>query len=74
MRAYCSWFNFRSADQQKKVGVLSGGERNRLLLAKVLKKSGNLLLLDVRTPLPFCDLVWSNDTICHIMYFRLITV
>lgn len=74
MRAYCSWFNFRSADQQKKVGVLSGGERNRLLLAKVLKKSGNLLLLDVRTPLHFCDLGSSNDTICHIMYVRFIAV
>lgn len=35
MRAYCSWFNFRGADQQKKLSVLSGGERNRLQLAKV---------------------------------------
>lgn len=52
VRAYCSWFNFRSADQQKKVGVLSGGERNRLLLARVLKQSGNLLLLDVRPRKP----------------------
>ena len=35
MRAYCGWFNFKGGDQQKKVGVLSGGERNRLQLAKV---------------------------------------
>lgn len=48
-RAYCSWYNFRSADQQKKVGVLSGGERNRLQLACVLRQSGNLLLLDEPT-------------------------
>ncbi|KAL2612599.1 hypothetical protein R1flu_024291 [Riccia fluitans] len=48
-RAYCTWFNFRSADQQKKVSNLSGGERNRLQLAKVMKKGGNLLLLDEPT-------------------------
>ncbi|KAG0561837.1 hypothetical protein KC19_9G096300 [Ceratodon purpureus] len=48
-RAYCSWFNFKSGDQQKKVGMLSGGERNRLQLAKVMKKEGNLLLLDEPT-------------------------
>jgi energy-dependent translational throttle protein EttA len=45
-RAYCAGFNFRGADQQKKVGLLSGGERNRVHLAKVLKSGGNLLLLD----------------------------
>jgi len=48
-RAYCSWFNFKGADQQKKVSMLSGGERNRLTLATVLKQSGNLLLLDEPT-------------------------
>src|SRR5690606_19834442 len=44
-RAYCGWFGFRGSDQQKKVGVLSGGERNRLHIAKLLKSGGNLLLL-----------------------------
>ncbi len=48
-RAYLSWFNFRGADQQKKVGILSGGERNRLHLAKLLKEGGNVLLLDEPT-------------------------
>jgi len=48
-RAYCSWFNFRGEDQQKKVGDLSGGERNRVHLAKLLKSGGNLLLLDEPT-------------------------
>jgi len=48
-RAYLSWFNFRGADQQKKVGILSGGERNRLHLAKLLKEGGNLMLLDEPT-------------------------
>jgi ATP-binding cassette ChvD family protein len=48
-RAYCSWFNFRGADQQKRVGDLSGGERNRVHLAKLLKSGGNLLLLDEPT-------------------------
>jgi ATP-binding cassette ChvD family protein len=48
-RAYCSWFGFKGADQQKKVGVLSGGERNRVHLAKLLKTGGNLILLDEPT-------------------------
>jgi ATP-binding cassette ChvD family protein len=48
-RAYCAGFNFKGADQQKRVGVLSGGERNRVHLAKLLKSGGNLLLLDEPT-------------------------
>jgi energy-dependent translational throttle protein EttA len=45
-RAYCSWFGFRGSDQQKLVKHLSGGERNRVHLAKVLARGGNLILLD----------------------------
>ncbi len=45
-RSYVSSFNFKGQDQQKKVGILSGGERNRVHLAKMIKKAGNLLLLD----------------------------
>jgi sulfate-transporting ATPase len=48
-RAYVSRFNFSGADQQKKVGVLSGGERNRVHLAKMLKSGANVLLLDEPT-------------------------
>ncbi len=48
-RAYCSAFNFKGGDQQKKVGQLSGGERNRVHMAKLLKSGGNVLLLDEPT-------------------------
>jgi ATP-binding cassette ChvD family protein len=48
-RAYVSWFNFKGAAQQRRVGTLSGGERNRVHLAKLLKKGSNLLLLDEPT-------------------------
>ncbi|MEJ6510060.1 MAG: energy-dependent translational throttle protein EttA [Octadecabacter sp.] len=48
-RAYCSAFNFKGGDQQKKVGILSGGERNRVHMAKLLKSGGNVLLLDEPT-------------------------
>ncbi|KAB6718140.1 MULTISPECIES: energy-dependent translational throttle protein EttA [Roseobacteraceae] len=48
-RAYCSTFNFKGGDQQKKVGILSGGERNRVHLARLLKSGGNVLLLDEPT-------------------------
>jgi len=48
-RQYVSWFNFKGSDQQKRVGDLSGGERNRVHLAKLLRSGGNLLLLDEPT-------------------------
>ena len=47
--AYCGWFNFAGPDQNKKVSVLSGGERNRLNLGMMLKESGNVLLFDEPT-------------------------
>jgi sulfate-transporting ATPase len=48
-RAYVAGFNFKGSDQQRKVGVLSGGERNRVHLAKLLRRGGNVLLLDEPT-------------------------
>jgi len=48
-RAYCSWFNFKGTDQQKRVEQLSGGERNRVHLAKILKSGANVLILDEPT-------------------------
>ncbi|MFP4407907.1 MAG: energy-dependent translational throttle protein EttA [Spirochaetaceae bacterium] len=48
-RAFCAWFNFTGADQQKKIGELSGGERNRVHLAMMIRKGGNVLLLDEPT-------------------------
>lgn len=80
LRAYCSQFNFKGSDQQKKVGVLSGGERNRLQLAKVLKQNGNLLMLDEPTNDADVDLLralenainqWPGTVLCisHDRYF-----
>ena len=76
-RAYVGWFNFKGPDQQKKVGQLSGGERNRVHLAKMLKSGANLILLDEPTNdldvetlsiarsgargLPRCAVVISHD-------------
>ncbi len=76
-RAYCSRFNFKGSDQQKQIGELSGGERNRVHLAKLLKAGGNVLLLDEPTndldvetlralenallEFPGCALVISHD-------------
>jgi ATPase subunit of ABC transporter with duplicated ATPase domains len=48
-RAYVGSFNFKGSDQQKRIGVLSGGERNRVHLAKMIKRAGNVLLLDEPT-------------------------
>src|SRR5262249_17013178 len=53
--AYVSWFNFKGGQQQRKVGTLSGGERNRVHLAKLLQRGSNLLLLDEPTNDPDVD-------------------
>ena len=60
-RAYCSWFGFKGGDQQKKVALLSGGERNRVQLAKVLKSGANVLLLDEPTNDLDCDTIRSLE-------------
>ena len=56
-RAYLSWFGFKGAQQQAKVGNLSGGERNRVQLAKILKAGGNLIILDEPSSKCFIALV-----------------
>jgi sulfate-transporting ATPase len=61
-RAYCASFNFKGSDQQKKVGDLSGGERNRVHLAKVLKDGGNVLLLDEPTNVLDVDTLRALET------------
>ena len=64
-RAYCGRFGFKGSDQQKKVGELSGGERNRLHLAKIVKSGGNLLMLDEPTnDLDVGTLRLLEDAIC----------
>ena len=60
-RAYCSWFGFKGSDQQKKVAVISGGERNRVQLAKVLRSGANVLLLDEPTNDLDCDTIRSLE-------------
>ena len=70
-RAYCSWFNFSVSDQQKKVFVLSGGERNRLNLAMMLKQGANLLLLTSRqttSTLPQCVPRRSHRKLCRLRH------
>jgi sulfate-transporting ATPase len=72
-RRYVGRFNFRSAEQQQKIGLLSGGERNRVHLAKMLRSGGNLLLLD--EPTNDLDVIshdrWFLDRICtHILAFE----
>jgi ATP-binding cassette ChvD family protein len=70
-RAYCASFGFRGSDQQKKVGVLSGGERNRLHLAKLLKSGGNVLLLDEPTSDLDVDTLRALERIAtHILAFE----
>lgn len=60
-RAYCSWFGFKGSDQQKKVEKISGGERNRVQLAKVLKSGANVILLDEPTNDLDCDTIRSLE-------------
>ena len=60
-RSYCSWFGFKSGDQQKKVSKLSGGERNRIQLAKVLKSGANVIILDEPTNDLDCDTIRSLE-------------
>jgi ATPase subunit of ABC transporter with duplicated ATPase domains len=69
-RAYVAGFNFLGSDQQKKVADLSGGERNRVHLAKVLRQGANVLLLDEPTNVVSHDR-WFLDRICtHIIAFE----
>eukprot|EP00981_Chlorochromonas_danica_P011991 scaffold4368_cov180-Ochromonas_danica.AAC.4 len=71
-RVYCSWFGFKGGDQQKKVSVLSGGERSRCQMAKIVRSGANVLMLDE----PSCVLVVSHDRyfldrVCsHILAFE----
>jgi len=60
-RVYCSWFGFKGSDQQKKLSKLSGGERNRVQLAKVLKSGANVIILDEPTNDLDCDTIRSLE-------------